>query len=442
MHEVSPEDLFADHLALVSSRTAAALEEAGFDGVVVHAGTAPMVFQDDYPYPFKAHAAFRAWAPLTDAPDAFVAYRPGQRPVLLYPTPDDFWHKTAPLPDAAWVGQFEVRPVRDRSSARDALPDDLGGFAFLGEAAGFEGWGFGAINPQALVAHLDFERARKSPYELACLRGASRLGARGHLAAQRAFFAGASEYAIGLAYLEAMAQREQELPYNPIIALNEGGAVLHYQVQQREAPAERRSMLIDAGASHAGYASDITRTYSYADPDFAALIGGMDDVQQALCAGVRAGTDWRDLHLTAHRLIAELLREADVIACDAEVAVESGLSAVFFPHGLGHLLGLQVHDVGGTQAAPEGGDIPRPSGHPYLRLTRVLEEGFVVTMEPGLYFIDSLLAKARANGEGRHINWERVAQFAPFGGIRIEDDLAVTTSGCENLTRDAFRAVR
>ncbi len=111
------------------------------------------------------------------------------------------------------------------------------------------------------------------------------------------------------------------------------------------------------------------------------------------------------------------------------------------PHGIGHLLGLQVHDVGGLQRTAAGGEIPRPPGHPYLRLTRRLEAGFVVTMEPGLYFIDQLLAQARTDARAAHINWQQVEYLRPFGGIRIEDDLVVTAQGSENLTRDAFAAL-
>src|SRR2546429_254853 len=240
-------------------------------------------------------------------------------------------------------------------------------------------------------------------------------------------------------YRAAGIQREQELPYNPIIALNAGGAVLHYQVLEKQPPRERHSLLIDAGAQFQGYASDITRTYSAGDADFALLVGRMDQMQQTLCAGVRAGVDWRDVHLRAHRLLAELLREADITRCSAEEAMASAVTSVFLPHGIGHLLGLEVHDVAGFMRSPQGGDIPRPEGHPNLRLTRVLEEGFVVTLEPGLYFIPQLLDAARADvRRARCINWPRVEALSKFGGIRIEDDLAVTRDGRENLTRDAF----
>jgi Xaa-Pro dipeptidase len=268
------------------------------------------------------------------------------------------------------------------------------------------------------------------------------MGARGHNAALQAFRSGASEFEIELAFLRGCGMREQELPYNPIIALNAGGAVLHYQVLEKHRPRDRHSLLIDAGAEFGGYASDITRTHSYSDPDFSALIRSMDEMQQTLCGGVRAGVDWRDVHLRAHQLTATLLHEADITTCDADQAVATGISSVFLPHGIGHLLGLEVHDVGGFMSSPEGGDIPRPQGHPFLRLTRVLREGFVVTMEPGIYFIDQLLEAAKADSRGKGINWSRVADLQRFGGIRIEDDLAVSASGCENLTRDAFHGLR
>ena len=432
--------LFASHLEEVCRRTARALEACGYSALLVHSGSLLPVFQDDHPYPFKAHAPFKVWAPLLDVPDCFLYFEPGRRPLLAFHQPEDYWYKPPALPQGYWTRHFEIRPCRDRDEARRVLPSSLSRAAYLGDAQQeLVAWGVAGVNPPRLIRHLDFPRAAKSPYELACLRQASRLGARGQLAAARAFEAGASEFEIELAFLAACGQREHELPYNPIIALNEAGAVLHYQMLERARPGAHLSLLIDAGAQFAGYASDITRTHSRGDPEFAALIERMDRMQQSLCAGVKAGVDWRDVHLRAHRLLADVLRESDLVTCSADEAVAMAITSVFLPHGVGHLLGLQVHDAGGFMSSPDGADIPRPDGHPYLRLTRVLEAGFVVTMEPGLYFIPQLLDAARADGRSARINWSRVDSLRKFGGIRIEDDLAVTSTGCENLTRDAFR---
>jgi Xaa-Pro dipeptidase len=164
----------------------------------------------------------------------------------------------------------------------------------------------------------------------------------------------------------------------------------------------------------------------------------MEDIELELCGSVTRGTDYREIHLGAHRLIAALLREAGIIGCSADEAVDARLTSVFFPHGIGHLLGLQVHDVAGLARDASGIEIPRPEGHPYLRLTRRLEPGFVVTIEPGLYFIDLLLDEARADGRGRHIRWDVVDRLRPYGGIRVEDDVVCTPGAPENLTRAAF----
>jgi Xaa-Pro dipeptidase len=436
-------ELYAAHLQALRGRFDRVLETCGLRGVLIYSGPLVPIFQDDQAYPFRAHAWFKAWVPLTDVPDCFLYYAPGRTPLIAFHQPIDYWYKSAPLPQAYWSAHVDLHPVADRAAARALLPADLTAVAYVGaEFPELDAWAPGARNPARLLTPLDFERAVKSPYELACLREASRLGARGHIAADRAFRAGATEFEIELAFLDACGLREQELPYNPIVALNENAAVLHYQLLEHRAPTARRSLLIDAGAEFAGYASDITRTHAAADhSDFAALVREFDELQQSLCASVRAGVDWRDVHLSAHRLVAELLHAADITRCDPEEAVDTGVSSVFLPHGLGHLLGLQVHDVGGLLRDATGAEIPRPEGHPYLRLTRVLEPGFVVTMEPGIYFIEQLLAAARADARGAKINWTRVAQLQPYGGIRIEDDLAITASGCENLTRDAFRAV-
>ena len=440
--EARLERAFGPHIETVCARTGHALAACGYSGLLVHSGTPLPVFEDDRTYPFEANAPFKVWAPLQDAPGSFVWFEPGSAPRLIVERPEDYWHKPTDLPQGYWVRHFDIRTASDRSAARALLPPDLSRAAYLGDAfAELAAWGVGAVNPLPLTRRLDYVRAAKTPYELHCLREASRLGALGHRAAAAAFAAGASEFGIELAFLGACGLREQELPYNPIIALNAGAAVLHYQVLQKKGPARRLSLLIDAGAEFGGYASDITRTYASADGDFAGLIDRVDRMQRALCASVRAGVDWRDVQLHAHRLTADVLREADLVRCSAEEAVATGVTRIFLPHGIGHLLGLEVHDVGGLMRSAEGGEIPRPEGHPFLRLTRVLEEGFVVTLEPGIYFIPQLLSAARGGALARSINWPRVEALSPYGGIRVEDDLAVTREGCENLTREAFRAL-
>ena len=296
-------------------------------------------------------------------------------------------------------------------------------------------------NPRPVLEYLDYHRAFKTPYEIAMLRQATRIGVRAHRAAERAFRAGASEFGIHLVYCQAAGQDSDELPYGNIVALNEHAAVLHYTDRDRRAPKPARSFLIDAGASFGGYACDITRTYAAQDDDFAALVRLVDEAQQAMCGQVRAGTDYRTLHQDAHLSLAHVLREAGIITLDPQIAVESGVTSAFFPHGIGHGIGLQVHDVGGFAASDSGGTIDKPAGHPYLRLTRTLAPGMVVTIEPGIYFIDMLLEPLRARSDvAGGIDWHKVDELRPYGGIRIEDDVVCTEGDPVNLTREGFAA--
>ncbi len=434
--------LFPGHLRDLCARMDAALADTGFERVAIYSGRTSYRFLDDMTYPFKVNPHFKQWAPLLDAPESFIVYRAGQRPELHFYQPADYWHRPPQLPEEPWLQEFDVKVLREPDDARATLAAGGERTAFIGEwQPGFAAWGFTAANPTELLAILHFQRAIKSAYEVECLRVASRLGVRGHVAARDAFRAGASEYEVHLAYCAATGLTEVELPYDNIIAFDTGGAILHNHHRSRERDVPRRSMLIDAGAEFRGYASDITRTYAGGDHAFEQLIASLDAAQQRICAAVKPGTDYRDVHLLAHRLVAGLLHDVGVIRCDPDTAVANGVSAVFLPHGIGHLLGLQVHDVAGFAQDTQGGEIARPPGHPYLRLTRVLEPGFVVTIEPGLYFIDMLLAAARADQRGQHIDWNEVERWRPFGGIRIEDDVVCTTSAPLNLTREAFAAV-
>lgn len=435
MHEHAA-PLYPHHLATLRERADQALALGGFDHLLVAAGTPLRKFLDDQDYPFIANPHFRHWLPLDGAPGSWVAYTPGAKPKLVFVQPRDYWHVVPEAPRGYWVEHFDIVTVHSAAEAVAQLP--AGRCAVIAPACpGIEG--VEVNNPQAVLDYLHWYRSCKTPYELALMREASRIGTRAHRAAEAAFRAGRSEFGIHLTYLAAARQTDAELPYASIVALNSHGAVLHYTHFDRVPPHASRSFLIDAGASAAGYASDITRTYAAPDAgEFQALIDSVDAAQQGFVAKVRAGQSYPELHIHAHHVIAGVLREHGFIRMSAESAVESGVSSAFFPHGLGHPIGLQVHDVAGFQQSEHGGSIARPDGHPYLRMTRVLEAGMVVTIEPGLYFIDMLLAELRDKPVAADIDWAKVDAFRQYGGIRIEDDVVCTDGAPENLTRDAF----
>jgi Xaa-Pro dipeptidase len=435
----SPSELYSEHLQTVKARCDAALEKGDCDHLLVAAGIEKMRFLDDMPVPFKPNPQFKAWLPLIHHPHSWIAYTPGEKPVLVYFQPDDYWHVPPSAPSGPWVEHFDIRVVTDPADAAKHLPTG-GRRAILGEAdAALPG--FEPDNPKAVLDYLHYHRAYKTPYELGLMRRAQRKAARGHLAARKAFQSGATEAQIHAAYMAAAGHTDFDLPYNNIVALNENGATLHYQYKRHDPPGDgHRSLLIDAGAEVDGYAADVTRTWGNGDAAFAGLVNAVDREQQALCAKVRAGTDYRDLHLECHLRLGGVLRDLGIVDMDPGSMLAEGVTSVFFPHGLGHPIGLQVHDVAGFSDV-EGKLIPRPDGHPFLRMTRTLEPGMVVTIEPGLYFIPTLLKGLRAGKHAKSVDWKLVEHLAKFGGVRVEDEVHCTDGASENLTRDAFAEV-
>lgn len=432
--------LYADHLAVLHQRTAEALARGGFDHLVIPSGTLLYQAFDDRDYPYAVNPHFKHWLPVTRAPGSWLVVTPGAKPKLLYLQPFDYWHVVPQAPSGYWVDHFDIVVIRTPEAALPHLPATAARCAIVGEAQSALGE-FAPNNPAPVLDYLHYHRAYKTPYEIEMMRRASARGVRGHRAAERAFRAGASEFGIHLAYCQAAGQDAMELPYSNIVALDEHAAILHYTDRDRVPPKPARSFLIDAGASHEGYACDITRTYAWdTGSEFQRLIDAVDAAQQRMCDQVRAGHDYRRLHLDAHLMLAGILREFGILRMSPEAALETGVSSAFFPHGIGHGIGLQVHDVAGFAESDRGGSIPKPDGHPYLRLTRTLEPGMVVTIEPGIYFIDMLLDPLRESEHADAIDWARIAEFRPYGGIRIEDDVVCTDGEPINLTREAFAA--
>jgi Xaa-Pro dipeptidase len=438
--------LFEDHLRDVERGIAAALEVSAdrgmpFDTVVFHAGRLATYHADDLEIPFRGHPHFLRFAPVP-GPDHLLVYRAGRPLHLLHSLASDYWHAPAPELDA-WVQQSLSLEEGPDPAAMFSQLAQRGRCAFIGcdlELADTLGIERSCVEPASLVAALDWERGVKTAYEIACMREAQRIAGLGHAALRDAICESRSEYELHLAYLAATRQLEAELPYPNIIAWDEAAAVLHYQHRRTRTPSPGRSFLVDAGARYNGYASDVTRTYCL-DGDapgasaFRQLLDGMEDLQQALVNEVGPGVGFVDLHRRAQSAIVRLLREVGVIRAGEGASRQEDLAGGFFPHGLGHHLGLQVHDVGGRQIEPGGSTREPPDDCPHLRTTRDLEPGQIITIEPGVYFIPTLLDAMRSGPDRALYDWKLVDALVPFGGIRIEDDVLVTAQGRENLTR-------
>ncbi|MGM0984585.1 MAG: Xaa-Pro dipeptidase [Pseudomonadota bacterium] len=421
-----------DHLVALQQAYGDVLTRLGLDGVLLYSGHPRAHFADDQEASFAAFGHFMHWTGQADLARSWLLIRPGERPSLKVHAPDDFWHLPARLPDEAWVEAFEVEMGRD--DAPPTLP--AGRFAVLGDVSVTLAESLGATcNPTDLLGALDEGRVRKSDYEIRCLRSANQQAMAGHRAARRTFLAGGAELDIQLAYLGASRQRETALPYASIVGLNAHGGVLHYQHYDAASPARQRSLLIDAGHRYRGYCADITRTWTGpdADPTFAPLIEGVTALQRRLIEALSPGVDYVDLHRRMHQGLGQLLADQGLVHCSPEAAVVQGITRAFCPHGLGHSLGLQVHDVAG-RVDEAGRNLPPPETDPALRLTRELEAGMVVTVEPGLYVIPMLLAPLREGAASRDIDWTLVNRLADHGGIRIEDNVAITSAGHDNLT--------
>jgi Xaa-Pro dipeptidase len=424
---VSFETTYPEHVRHLQAAAEAALAQHQLEALVLCSGAHQSKNRfDDQSWPLSPTPAFAHWCPLVE-PDAFVIVRAGRTPTLVRTVTDDFWETTAPPESEHFWPVFDVVTIGP-GHAGDVLPG--GRVAVITRDPGSAPPG--EVNPPALLASLDAIRTRKTPYEIECLAVAEARAVRGHRKTEQLFAAGpVSELEIHLAYLAATEQDDPAAPYKGIVAIGAHAAVLHYIAYQRTKISGDTSLLVDAGAKCNGYGSDITRTYARGHSRFAELLTRIDRMQQQICARIKPGMAYEELHDDSHRLLADVLREAGIAKGSTGELVERGITRALFPHGLGHSLGVCVHDVGMKLRAP------RPENK-FLRNTSTIEVGQVFTIEPGIYIIDALLAPLRDDERARLLDWKAIDELRPFGGIRIEDNVLVEQNGIRNLTREAF----
>ena len=350
---------------------------------------------------------------------------------------------------AVWMGHipslreareaFGIRQVRHREDLPAVLKKWARGKRAVHadpRAAGVARRVLGArrVRTSDLREALDELRIVKTPGEVAFLRRASAATAAGHLAAMRIARAGLTEYQVQ-AELEREFQRAgcPQLGYSSIVAGGSRSAVLHYH--HNAARLGRNDLLlIDAGAEYRGYTADVTRTF----PVSGRFTGRQRDVYEVVLAAqercidqARAGRTSIELQVLAETVLAEGLRSLGLLRGGTDELVESEAVRVFFPHGIGHTLGLDVHDVQGGRKRR----LPKPRTGK-LRFRARLEPGFVITIEPGVYFIAALLHDPeKRRRHRRRVDFDLAERFLDFGGVRIEDDVLVRAEGPpDNLT--------
>jgi Xaa-Pro aminopeptidase len=384
----------------------------------------------DVTYPFRAHSEYYY---LTDR------NQPGG--VLAFDPREGWFDFLAPVTesDRLWAG----RPVGGADGLTTAvLGDWLSSrgrrlVAWLGAARA-------DVQPEpelvsALRSALNRVRRPKDPLELKRMRVAERATRAGFAAVVPLLRDGVSEREAQIE-LEAAAFRAggDAMAYDTIVGSAINSAVLHCSPSHRRM---RRGelVLIDAGAEHRGYASDITRTYPVGgrfSREQAELHAVVRAAELAAIEWCRSGTEWRDVHVTAASVIAEGLVSCGILRGQPDSLVEAGAVWLFFPHGIGHLVGLGVRDAGGILAERQGD----PPPFPHLRIDLPLEPGMVVTVEPGIYFVRALLEDPDRRSRHRdQVVWGRADRLLDFGGIRIEDNVLITEDAHQVITEDVPR---
>lgn len=398
-------------------------------------------------HPFRQCSTFLYFVGLS-APHAAAVIEAGKTTLYLPPVDpgDALWHGESPghAELAAVAGVDAVRP-RDELVARSMHAIALAEPASNAESSRLSGHALDPTDPDSGSTRLRdaviAERLRRDDWELAEMRRAMAVTTAAHRAGMAATVPGATEYDVHAA-IEAVFARAGMIPAYPSI-VTVRGEVLHGHAQGLPLEAGQL-MLVDAGAeTPSGYASDVTRTWPVSgtfNPRQRAAYDAVLEANRASIELVRPGVRYRDAHLESARILCRFARDEGLLVGDVDGLVEQGAHAVFFPHGVGHLLGLDVHDLelyGDAAGYGPGRSRSDQFGLGFLRLDRDLEPGMVVTIEPGFYVVPAILGdRSLRDRLGRSVDWAAAEAWIGFGGIRIEDDVLVTPGNPEILSEE------
>ena len=416
--------------------------------VVLWSGQSPSRNFPANTYPFRASSHFLYFAGL-NLPNAAIALR-GEHLTLFWdePTPAEvLWHGPGPTRSqlAEQIGAEDAKPLAELErycvgAATIAVQDSATRqqqAALLGRSLAVPKQSEGL--DRALAEAIVQVRLCHDEFALAEMRWAAQVTRQAHEAGRAAIASATTEAQVRAAMEQVILAADMTPAYSSIVTVR--GEVLHNcHYGHRLEPGDL--LLADVGAeTPLGWAADVTRTWPVSG-QFSPTQREIYDIVQAAhdrcIEAIAPGVEYRDIHLLAARVIAEGLVSLGILRGAPEDLVEQDAHALFFPHGVGHLLGLDVHDMEdlGDLAGYEPGRTRSDRfGLCYLRLDRPLRPGMVVTVEPGFYQIPALLHDAKQRGRSSaQVDWERLADFADVRGIRIEDDILVTPTGREVLT--------
>uniref|UniRef100_A0A3Q1HE09 Xaa-Pro dipeptidase n=1 Tax=Anabas testudineus TaxID=64144 RepID=A0A3Q1HE09_ANATE len=414
--------------------------------VVLQGGEQKQRYCTDTDLVFRQESFFH-WAFGVTEPDCFGAIDVGSGKSMLF---------VPKLPEsyATWMGEiFPKEHFKDKYAVDEVhytCDVSLSVLVFtrgqntdsgsICREASFEGISQFQVNNTLLHPVIVECRLIKTDMELEVLRYTNRISSEAHKVVMKNVKPGKKEYEMESLFQHYCYTKGgmRHTSYTCICGTGHNSSVLHYG--HAGAPNDKTIMdgdmcLFDMGGEYYCYTSDITCSFpanGKFTPDQRAVYEAVFKSSRAVMAAIKPGVKWTDMHRLTDRVHLEELVKIGILSGSVEDMLKVHLGSVFMPHGLGHLLGIDVHDVGGY---PEGVERVDEPGLRSLRMGRLVKERMVLTVEPGIYFINHLLDQALANpAQSCFINNEVLARFRGFGGVRIEDDIAVTADGVELLT--------
>lgn len=392
----------------------------------------------DQTKPLRQNRYFNYVSGAYDIPGCHVIYNIAQDELTLY-IPDidkeDVMWSGMPINEQEAAAKFEVDVVKRASHVEGDLQALFASGTRVVSTDKSERFAKVEVSATLLEA-MDEARLTKDEYEIDLMRKAAAITDKSHLAVMSALPIEKNEGHIHAEFVyHCMRQGSKFQAYDPICCSGTSCGTLHY-VKNDEDMDNRLLVLIDAGAEWQAYASDVTRVFPINGEwtkEALAIYETVREMQKQTMEKVRAGVSWDDLHKLSHKILVERLLELGIFNKEfsAEEIFESRVSTAFYPHGLGHVLGMDTHDCGGKPNYEDKDPMLQ-----YLRLRRTLETHMVVTVEPGCYFNDFLLEPVLNDAsKSKYINVDVLKQYMTVGGVRIEDDVLVLQDGFENLTQ-------